>query len=108
MKDKIKYRRQGQGRRSSHGSRERHPPHRRDAGSTGRQWLPDPASLVRKSTNGMTTPSRSRRAACSRVADSALPSGRRNGKISIAMLTCYKLFGDKGLVTDIKKGEKAK
>jgi len=56
----------------------------------------------------MTTPSRSRRAACSRVADSALPSGRRNGKISIAMLTCYKLFGDKGLVTDIKKGEKAK
>ena len=36
MKDKIKYRRQGQGRRPPHGSRERHPPHRRDAGSTGR------------------------------------------------------------------------
>ena len=56
----------------------------------------------------MTTPSRSRRAACSRVADSASPSGRRNGKISIAMLTCYKLSGGKGVVTDIKKGEKAK
>ena len=38
---------------------------------------------VRKSTNSMTTPSRSRRAACSRVADSVLPSGRRNGKISM-------------------------
>lgn len=108
MKDKIKYRRQEQGRRPSHGSRKRHPPHRRDAGSTGRQWFPDPAFSAHKSTNSMTTPSRSRRAACSRVADSALPSGRRNGKISIAMLTCYKLFGDKGLVTDIKKGEKAK
>lgn len=35
MKDKIKYRRQGQG---------WHPPHQRDAGSTGRQWLPDPES----------------------------------------------------------------
>ena len=56
----------------------------------------------------MTTQSRSRRAVCSRVADSALPSGRRNGKISIAMLTCYKLSGGKGVVTDIKKGEKAK
>lgn len=44
MKDKIKYRRQGQGRCPSHGSRKRHPPHRRDAGSTGRQWLPDPES----------------------------------------------------------------
>ena len=44
MKDKIKYRRQRQGRRPSHGSRKRHPPHRRDAGSTGRQWLPDPES----------------------------------------------------------------
>lgn len=44
MKDKIKYRRQGQGRRPPHGSRKRHPPHRRDAGSTGRQWLPDPES----------------------------------------------------------------
>lgn len=41
MKDKIKYRRQGQGRRPSHGSRKRHPPHRRDAGSSRRQWLPD-------------------------------------------------------------------
>lgn len=108
MKDKIKYRRQGQGRRPPHGSRKRHPPHRRDAGSTGRQWLPDPAFPAQKSTNGMTTQSRSRRAVCSRGADSALPSGRRNGKISIAMLTCYKLSGGKGLVTDIKKGEKAK
>lgn len=108
MKDKIKYRRQGQGRRPSHGSRKRHPPHRRDAGSTGRQWLPDPAFPAHKSTNSMTTPSRSRRAACSRVADSVSPSGRRNRKISIAMLTCYKLFGGKGLVTDIKKGEKSK
>ena len=44
MKDKIKYRRQGQGRRPSHGSRKRHPPHWRDAGSTGRQRLPDPES----------------------------------------------------------------
>ena len=58
MKDKIKYRRQGQGRRPSHGSRKRHPPHRRDAGSTGRQWLPDPAFPAHKSTNSMTTPSR--------------------------------------------------
>ena len=44
MKDKIKYRRQGQGRPSPHGSRKRHPPHRRDAGSSRRQWLPDPKS----------------------------------------------------------------
>lgn len=44
MKDKIKYRHQGQGRRPSHGSRKRHPPHRRDAGSSRRQWLPDPES----------------------------------------------------------------
>ena len=50
MKDKIKYRRQGQGRRSSHGSRKRHPPHRRDAGSTGRQWLPDPESRKQHSS----------------------------------------------------------
>ena len=43
-----------------------------------------------KSTNGMTTPSRSRRAACSRVADSASPSGRRNGKIGTKMLTVFR------------------
>ena len=50
MKDKIKYRHQGQGRRPSHGSRKRHPPHRRDAGSTGRQWLPDPESRKQHSS----------------------------------------------------------
>ena len=44
MKDKIKYRGQGQGGRPPHGSWKRHPLHRRDAGSTGRQWLPDPES----------------------------------------------------------------
>lgn len=38
----------------------RHPPHRRDAGSTGRQWLPDPAFPAHKSTNSMTTPSRAK------------------------------------------------
>ena len=50
MKDKIKYRRQGQGRRPPHGSRKRHPPHRRDAGSSRRQWLPDSESRKQHSS----------------------------------------------------------
>lgn len=45
-----RHRRQRERRRPSHGSRKRHPPHRRDAGSTGRQWLPDPESRKQHSS----------------------------------------------------------